>query len=370
MQLLPCVLGLGLTALTILVFALFGTSLINFFLTDTNDGGDLGLTMARAMEYLMIMLIGLPAFCVVQVYSSTLRECGQTIVPMKAGGAAGVVNLVFNWILIYGKLGFPALGVAGAAIATVLSRFVELLIVVIWTHRNGERYRFAKGLYRTLRVPKSLVAGISRKGMILLVNETLWAAGLALVTQCYSTRGLNAVAGVNIANTLNNLFKVVFLAFGSSVGIIIGRLLGAGKMEEARSTDGKIMAFSVVISTFVGLLMVSLAWLFPRIYNTNESVRAIATSLIIVHGICLPADAFKNAVYFTLRSGGRTFMTFMFDGFAVIAVNYPIAFILSRFTQVGVVWILLAVQLGTLAECLVGYVLVRRGVWLRNIVSE
>ena len=363
------VLGLGLTTVAILVFALFGTKLIGLFLTDVDDGGNLELALAAAREYLMIMLAGLPAFCVVQTYSSTLRECGQTIIPMKAGVAAVVVNLVFNWLLIYGKLGFPALGVGGAAIATVLSRYVELLIVMIWTHRNSGRYAFVKGLYSTLKVPRSLVAGISKKGLILLVNETLWAAGLAMITQSYSTRGLNAVAGVNIANTLNNLFKVVFLAFGSSVGIIIGRLLGAGKMEEARSTDAKIMAFSVVISTFVGLVMVSLAWVFPKIYNTSDSVRAIATSLIIAQGICLPADAFKNAVYFTLRSGGRTFMTFLFDGFAVVAVNFPIAFILSRFTSAGVLWIFLAVQLGTLAECLVGFVLVRRGVWLRNIVS-
>ena len=191
-----------------------------------------------------------------------------------------------------------------------------------------------------------------------------------MLTQCYSTRGLNAVAGVNIANTLNNLFKVVFLAFGNSVGIMVGNLLGAGKLEEARETDRKIIIFSVIISSFIGLMMISVSGLFPRIYNTNQAARAIAASLILVNGICLPIEAFKNATYFTIRSGGRTFITFLFDGFSVIAVNFPIAFLLSRFTSASVVWIFISVQIGGLVKCIAGYILVKKGVWIRNIVTE
>ncbi len=363
-------LGLCLTLIATMVFLLFGSNLIGAFLNDSQDGGDLALALSQARDYLRIVLIGLPAFCLVQTYSSTLRECGQTVVPMKAGLTAVIVNLVFNFLLIYGKLGFPALGVKGAAAATVLSRYVEALIVITWTHRHSAEHPFVKGLYSTLKVPGSLVANISRKGLILLVNEALWGFGITLLTQCYSTRGLNAVAGVNIAHTLNNVFKVVFLAFGTSVGIMIGRLLGAGKMEEARRTDSKIIMFSVVISFFVGLVMVSVAWLFPKIYNTSDAVRAIATSLIVAQGLCLPIEAFKNATYFTLRSGGRTFLTFLFDGFSIIAVNCSIAFVMSRFTSASVLGIFICVQLGNILECIVGYVLVKKGVWLRNIVSE
>ena len=364
------ILGAILTTVAVSVFLLFGDKLIGFFLSESSDGGDLAATLSYAEEYLRIMLIGLPAFAMVQAYASTLRECGQTVVPMKAGVAAVLVNLVFNYLLIYGKLGFPALGVRGAAIATVISRYVEASVVMVWTHGKQNIMPFAKTLYRTLKVPKVLVGRIMSKGMILLVNEALWSLGMTLLTQCYSTRGLNAVAGVNIANTLNNLFKVVFLAFGSSVGIIVGRLLGAGKLEEARETDRKIIIFSVFISSFVGLLMISFSVVFPRIYNTTQTARAIATSLILVQGICMPIDAFKNATYFTIRSGGRTFITFLFDGFSNIAVNYPIAFILSRFTSASVLWIFISVQIGGLIKCILGYILVKRGVWIRNIVAE
>lgn len=363
-------LACALTAIAVLVFSIFGSALISFFLNESNDGGDLAAALSFAQVYLKIMLLGLPGFAVVQVYSSTMRECGETVVPMKAGVAAVFVNLFFNYLLIYGKFGFPALGVSGAAIATVLSRYVEASVVVFWTHTHSKKQTFAKGLYRTFRVPGRLVSNISRKGMILLLNETLWSAGITLLVQCYSMRGLNAVAGVNIANTINNLFKVIFLSLGTSVGIIVGRLLGAGEMEEARETDAKIIRFSVLISCFAGLLMLSIAWVFPKIYNTNDIARGIATSLIIAQAVCLPIDAFKNATYFTLRSGGRTFLTFLFDGFSVIAINYPIAYILSRFTDASVLWIFISVQIGGLVQCLIGYIFVKKGVWLRNIVPE
>ena len=192
----------------------------------------------------------------------------------------------------------------------------------------------------------------------------------ALLTQCYSMRGLNAVAGVNIANTINNLFKVVFLAFGVSIGIIVGRLLGAGELEEAKETDRKIIIISVVISCFVGLVMLAVSPFFPKLYKTNDIARHIATSLIMVQAVCIPLEAFKNATYFTLRSGGRTFLTFLFDGFFVIAVSFPIAYFMSRYTDASVVWILISVHIGDLVKAIFGFILVKKGVWVRNIVAQ
>ena len=167
------ILGAILTAAAITVFLVFDDQLIGYFLSESADGGDIAATLVFAKDYLRIMLIGLPAFTMVQAYASTLRECGQTVVPMKAGIVAVLVNLVFNFLLIYGKLGFPALGVRGAAIATVISRYVEVSIVMIWTHGKQHVMPFAKTLYRTLKVPKVLVGKIMSKGMILLVNEAL-----------------------------------------------------------------------------------------------------------------------------------------------------------------------------------------------------
>ena len=172
-----------ITLITVILLLYAGDPLIAFYLQGDGTAKSAAATLRYGKEYLMIMLPGLVPFMLVQVYSSTLRECGQTILPMKAGVIAVFVNLILNYILIYGKLGAPALGVQGAAIATIISRFVECAVVLIHTHRHVQQNPFVKGLYSTLKVPAGLVAKIITKGMPLLLNETLWAAGMAMLTQ-------------------------------------------------------------------------------------------------------------------------------------------------------------------------------------------
>ena len=122
-----------LTAVAIGIFSLFGPDLIRFYLHQGSSTTNASATLFYARQYLFVMYFDMIPFAISQVYAGTLRECGETITPMKAGIAAVLVNLCFNYILIYGKLGAPALGVTGAAIATVMSRFVELGIIVFWT---------------------------------------------------------------------------------------------------------------------------------------------------------------------------------------------------------------------------------------------
>ena len=362
--------ALILTAGALLLFLTVGGSLIQMYLSGSSDGGDLKAALGYGKSYLKVMLFGLPAFMMVQIYVSTLRECGETVVPMKAGIAAVFVNLCLNYILIYGKFGLPALGVVGAAAATVVSRYVEAAIVILWTHAHKERNPYIEGVYRTLKVPGHLAVKYFVKGAPLLINETMWSAGMAMLIQCYSVRGLNVIAGLNIANTINNVFNVVFIAMGDAVAIIIGQLLGAGKMKEARDTDNKIIAFSVFTCIGVAVLMVFIAPLFHRIYNTTEDVKALAVQFIVAQAIFMPQAAFMHAAYFTLRSGGKTIVTFLFDSVFVWCVSVPVAYALSRFTGVPVIVIFAMVQMADWIKCAIGFVLVKKGVWLQNIVGE
>ncbi len=358
-----------ITALTALLFWAGGTSLINAYLTGDGSAESVAATLGYGRQYLWIMLTGLPAFAIVQTYSSTLRECGQTILPMKAGIAAVIVNLSFNYILIYGKFGAPALGVAGAAIATVLSRYVEMLIVAVQVHRKQSEYAYISGLYHTLKVPKSLTLQIIKKGSPLLFNETLWAAGMAMLTQCYSIRGLNVVAGLNVSNTINNVFNIVFIALGDSVAIVVGQLLGAGKMKEARDTDNKMIAFSVMCCTGVAIVMFLLAPLFPGLYKINDEARQLAQYFIMATAVFMPQNAFLHATYFTLRSGGKTIITFLFDSVFIWCVSVLLAYLFSHYTALPVVAVYVFVQLGDIIKCTIGFLLVKKGVWLQNIVE-
>ena len=359
--------ALILTTGAVLFLLLAGDGLIRMYLNGSSDGGDLQAALHYGKNYLYVMLFGLPAFMAVQAYVSTLRECGETVVPMKAGIAAVFVNLCLNYLLIYGKFGLPELGVVGAGVATVISRYVEAGIVIVWTHRHKEKNPYIVGIYRTLKVPGHLAGKYFIKGAPLLINETMWSAGMAMLTQCYSIRGLEVIEGLNIANNINGVLNVVFISMVDAVAIIIGQLLGAGKMEEARDTDNKIIAFSVGSCVCIAALMVLIAPLFPRIYNTTDEVRALAVQFIIAQAIFMPQAAFMHAAYFTLRSGGKTIVTFLFDSVFVWCVSVPVAYVLSRFTPIPVIAIFAMVQIADWIKCGIGFVLVKKGVWLQNI---
>ncbi len=362
--------GVILVGIAVLVFVFFGDNLISLYLNGSQDSGDLAAALEYGSGYLKIMLIGLPAFAVVQIYANTLRECGETVVPMRAGVIALLVNLVFNYILIFGKFGFPALGVDGAAIATVLSRFVELAVVVTWAHRHtNDRCSYLKGVYKTVRVPLVLVKRFFIKGSPLLVNEALWSAGMAMLAQSYSLRGLNVVAAYNISNTIYGVFSVIFFAMGDAIAIIIGQHLGAKRFEQARDEDNKIIAFAVFIAVISGVFIFISSFFFPLIYNTTPESKHIAAQFLMVEAFVAPMIALMHTTYFTLRSGGKTIVTFLFDSVFMWVVSVPLAFVLSRFTNLYVIWVFVIVEMANLIKCVIGIVLVRKGVWMNNIVE-
>ncbi len=366
-KLMACAL---LTGLGCFVFLRFGPALIRLYLTGEGDVADIEGSLQAGYSYLKLMLIGFPAFVLVQCYAGTLRESGSTVLPMSAGIIAVVVNFVCNWLLIFGHLGLPRLGADGAAIATVISRYVELAIVVIFTHSRVDRHPFFRGAYRSLYVPAALAWKILGKGMPLILNETLWALGQALLVQCYSIRSYDVVAATNISFTLGNVCNIAFLAMGNAIGILVGQQLGAGKVEQAKDTDRKLIVFSELTCLLFGSVMVALAWVFPGIYNTNDHVRALATSFILISAGFMPVHSYSNAAYFTLRSGGKTFVTFLFDSVFACLVVAPVAYCLSRFTAMPIVLLYFCCQSLELIKCVVGFFMIRSGVWIQNIVKD
>ena len=363
---LICVL---LSILGIAIFSVGGTPLIRLYLTGEGDAAEAGQMLSYGLEYLKIMLIGFLPFAICNAYSSTLRESGETMVPMLGGVAAVFVNLILNYILIFGKFGAPAMGVAGAAWATAISRFVELAIVALWAHRNGKKMPFIQGAYRTFRIPRQLSRDITFKGLPLLANEFLWSSGMAFLAQCYSTCGLDVVPAFNISNTLFNLSSVAFLAMGTAVGIIMGQMLGAGNSEaEVRSTNNKLVFVAIVCGLAFGLTMAAVSGLFPRLYNTSDTVRHIATMLILITAGIMPFNAYTTSAYFTLRSGGKTAITFIFDCGFVWCVIAPIAFFLSRYTAITIIPLYLICQCTDFIKCALGYWMIKKGTWIQNLV--
>lgn len=360
------------TALTLIgvgVLGFFGEPLLSLYMQGEQGGTDPALTLGYAKDYLAVMLVGLFPFAWVQCYSSTLRETENPNLPMLAGLAAVLVNLVLNALLIFGLCGFPVLGVKGAAIATVTSRFVELAIVMLASHLNTKKYPFMKSALRSLRVPGALAWRFFIKGLPLLLNEALWAAGLAVVNQSYSARGLDAMGALNISQTFWNVFAIAYMAVGSSIGIILGQMLGAGQLKEAKQDSRKMIAFSGFVALVVGILYMVLAELIPLAYNTTPEIRQMATRMMQISAISMPFDALVHASYFAMRSGGKMAVTVLFDNGFMWGGNVLIAFLLSRFTTIPMLGLYAIVQSIALIKSAIGIYLVEKGSWVKKIVK-
>ncbi len=361
--------SLLLTAVGIAAFVTMGDRLIGAYLQGEAGEGERELVALYAAEYLQIMLLGLCPFALSQAYASTLRETSDRVIPMISTVTAVFVNLILNYILIFGHFGAPKLGINGAAIATVISRYVELAILVIWAHTHKNKYLFMKGLFASSTLTRDLLKKITLISLPLLINEALWSAGMAMLNQCYSVRGLDVVAAVNIVSTISNVFNVAFVSFGSAIGIILSQMLGAGEKKKAKDASTRLLFFAVFTVVFIAVIMVIFAPFFPKIYKTSDEIRTLASTLIIVVALFMPVQSFTNACYFTLRSGGKTVITFIFDSGFVWTVSVPLAFILSRFTAVPIVPMYAIILSADIIKCILGYAFMKKGVWLNTVVE-
>ncbi len=359
---------LSFAIFAIALFITKGDSLISLYLTESASSGDIALTFEYAKDYLGIMLIGLIPLALTQIYASTIKETGQTVLPMAASFIAVIANAILDFLLIFGIGPFPELGVNGAAIATVIARFVEFFVVVIWAHSHISSCQFLIDAYKGFGLPSDLLKQMIIKSTPLALNEILWSAGMTTIVQCYSVRGLDTVAALNISSTITNLFNIIYIQLGGCISIIVGQYLGAGELEEAKDADNKMIAFSFFCCTIVAGIMYATGGLFPNIYNTSAAIKLLAKNFLIISAIMMPFCSLSHCAYFTLRTGGKTIVTFIFDSVFTWVIVIPVAFILSRYTALSIVTVFFCVQATEFIKCIIGMLMVKSNVWLVTMV--
>ncbi len=358
-----------ITALSALLFWLIPDRLISLYLSDSGSVGDITLALLYGKEYMFIMLFTLLPFAICQAYVSTIRETGKSFVPMLASVIAVFVNLVLDYIFIFGKLGLPEMGVRGAALATVIARVIECVIIIFWVHLKKKENRYIIGAYKSFYIPKVLLFDIFKKGTPLMLNEMIWAVGFTVVTQCYAVRGLEVMAAYNIASTIGNLFNIVYLQMGTCIAIIVGQYLGAGKLKEAKDANTKLIFFAVVSCIVLAVVMIMMGGLFPRLYNTQPEIKALAKTFIIITAAVMPIHAFTHSAYFTLRSGGKTGITFIFDSVYSWVFLIPVAYSLANFTTLSIETVYFIVQFTEIVKAIIGFFMVKSDIWVRTIVE-
>lgn len=361
--------GLIMLVVSYLIIGFGQDFLIKSFLHE-NTSSD-ALAFSEAKKYLAIMFLGLPAFMVSTIYSTTIRETGHTVLPLVSSTVSIFVNLVLNYVLIFGisGIGLKGMGVEGAAIATVISRFIEMLIIVIAGHAMHKEMPFMKNIY-CLKIDSKLFKEIFLRGLPLFINEILWSGGMSFLINIYSNRGLDTLASFNISSSISNLFFIFSSASGMALSIYIGNLLGAGKTLEAKENVAKFIFFNTVLCILVGVFFIIAAFFVPNFYDVSKDIRWVATCIMIVAAVALPVISFNTSCYFTLRAGGVTLVTFFFDSVYTWVLSIPVAFLLVMFTELNIIFIYGCVQSLELIKSAIGATLIKKGIWVQNIAAR
>ncbi len=361
--------SLAVALLGLVILKLWGMDLAQLFLT--GEEAAKAEVVKNVEDYLSVMLWMIIPYALMNVYSTSLRETGQTFIPMVASCSAVVVNLLFNWILIFGKLGAPALGVKGAAIATVLSRFVELGVVMIWSHRHAKEVIFPHHTFRKgFGVPRAMTWEITKCGFPLFVNEFLWSTGTSVIMQIYSTRGLDVMAALNISYVVLDLFQMAAFAVGNAIAILVGQELGAGELDKAVDTDRKLITLGLGAAFVMGSFMCLISPLFPQLYNTSDYVRTLARNLMLIMAAQMPFATLAHASYFTLRSGGKSLITFVFDSCFMWVVNVPVAWCAAHLTVWPILIVFAVANSADILKAAIGLYLVGRKGWVNNLAIK
>ena len=357
-----------ITLVALLVFTLGAKPLIRLYLHDGSHDCDTNLALDFALKYLRIIILGFVPYIISQIFASTLKETGETFVPMAAGICAVFVNTLFNYLLIFGVWFFPRLGVEGAAIGTVVSRIAECAIILIYVQRKKDKHPYFKGALRSLYIPAYEKKSFAKKGIPLLINEIIWALGMSLLAMCYSSYGLAVVAGYSISSTVLNLLNITFRSLGIAVGIIAGKDLGANEFEKAIDNVRRLNFFALCVSVIIGVFAFFIADFIPYIYNVSAESEMWAVYFIKASTFFMPFLCYENSAYFTLRAGGKVLITSLFDGYFVLFVACTIAFVFKSFAPIAVTYV--AVQFADVLKALLGFVLLKSKIWVRNIVEE
>lgn len=359
--------SLLILVLCVVIFILFDDELISLFIK-TNDTStiDPAEILKYGKEYLQIMLIGLVPFVFTEIYCSHLREAKHTVVPMISNITAVFANLIFNYILIFGKFGAPALGVTGAAISTVISRFVACFIVVIYAHVS-KKYRFVNAVFKRFFPKKSTIIYILKNSYLLLINEILWSLGMTLLNYCFAQKGPDVLAAINIVSAFSNLFGLIGTSMGTGIAVILGQQLGAKQFKDAKADSYRYIGFAIILGIVVGLIMFVLRNTVPKLYDFDNSIIQMAENLIAISSCMVVVRVLSITCYFIIRSGGKVFITFLFDSVFTIVIRFGITFIFVKTMDLSIYYIYLISELLEIIKIIVGLILVHKGIWLNNL---
>ena len=330
--------------------------------------------IALGGRYLRCVAWSYPMLALSFAFQLAFRATEHVRLPTVSTAVSFFVNAGFNYLLIFGasasvfgvSLNVPAMGVEGAAVATVISRFVELVITVGWSY--SKKYEACGRFAELFLFNRDFLARFVKIAFPVIVNETLWSLGITMQNSIFSHASTDAIAAFNITGTISQLTWVFFIGVGNGAGIIIGKKIGEGAESEARLYANRFAWFMPAMAVVIGLLLFPLSLVLPLLFNVSPHIILQARLMLRVLMCVYPVNAFN--MFFIVgmcRSGGDTIYAAVNDGVWMWCVALPIA-CAAAFIFHTEPWIIYAcLQIEQLLKACAGLLRVHSGKWLHNV---
>ncbi len=323
-------------------------------------------TIRIGASYLIIVCFSYPFTAVTSLYTATMRATEQVKIPLITTMVAILINISFNYLLIFGKFGFPQMGIAGAALATVLARIVEMFLLLFLARII--RHPIICSLKKLLGFQKNLILRFIKTCSPVIANEFMWGVGTTVYFVVYGRMGDEAVAAITIATTLSDILNVTFIGIASATVVIHGMEMGANRLEKAR----KYGTYSFYMGIMAGLLCSAVVILtresFVGLYNISDELHRDIIQCLTVFAIFAPFKALSTVnIVGILRSGGDTVACFLLDLSGVWFIGVPLAFIGGLFLKLPVHIVYGMVLLEEVYKVIAGYFRYRQRKWLKNL---
>ncbi len=326
------------------------------------------LVVSEMVKYLAVMSIGYIPFVISQNISSAMRAVGNIKIPVIATISGVITNTVLNYCLIFGNFGFPQMALSGAALATVISRFVEFIIVYSFYFKKMPFYSKIKDF---TKIEFFRLKMIVKKSIPLTINELAYGAGLAMLLKIYATRGVTALTAYGIAANSSDLFYSSFQGLMTTITILVGHKLGENNLSEAKENAYTILKLSFGIGILFSIVLAIVAPVFPAIFNMSSAVTSdalsLATKMLYIVAFALSAQYTYVAGYMILRIGGDMRSTLLLDSGYMWCVNILILFILSTTTNLNVLVLMFIGHFTDVVKMLIAIYFVRKEKWLVNL---
>ena len=337
-------------------------------------------TISLGAKYLVIIVFSYPLTAVTMTYISILRSMNYVKLPVIITSISILVNVFFNYALIYGKLGFPMLGVSGAALATLIARLVEFLALLFLVYRHkagdGKLGDFVHLQYDKLKAKgepflnKLFLKRYFSTAAPVIANEFIWGLGVTMYSLVYGRMGDAATAAITITNTVEQVSLVFFFGICHAAAVLLGNELGSNQLKKAEEHAKNYMVMMFILSVIGAIIVFIAKDPVVALFEVSDQVLDYVKLCITVFALYMPIRMLNTLIIVTiLRSGGDTKASLILDMTSVWLIGIPMAVLGGLVLELPIYIVYAMILIEEVYKLILSYIRYRQKKWLKNIVA-